>query len=342
MRYSLTRRRFLATTLKALSAGALAHALGSPWAKGQSTAAWQPVSPQSASPPARLNHGMIYDPLGDRLVAFGGSGQGGFLNDVWAYSFESNGWSELTPAGPSPAPRRTPTSVYDPQGHRMVIYSGQGNGFFNDTWAFDLSGERWSELPGMPRPLARYGTILAYDPSRRGALTFAGFTSERGRFDDLWTFSLEADGWQQVSFSGAQPGKRCLHAGAYDSDGDRLFVYAGQRSGPLDDLWAFDPLAGTWQEFTNGPRPAARMFTSLVHDPERAQLLAFGGRGAQTYGDLWSFDLHAELWNKITPSGTGPQARDGHSAVWVPNRGMVAFGGMGQTVLNDLWLLTIE
>ena len=43
-------------------------------------------------------------------------------------------WDELTPAGGSaPSPRRNATSVYDPVGHRMIVFGGKSaTGDVND------------------------------------------------------------------------------------------------------------------------------------------------------------------------------------------------------------------
>jgi hypothetical protein len=296
------------------------------------------IVPQNASPPVRANHAMIYDPQGDRLVVFGGSGNGGVLNDIWAFSRKDRIWKELTPKeGSAPAPRLTPTAVYDAKRHRMVIYSGQGTGFFNDTWAFDLEKNIWTELKTDRKPAPRYGTILAYDSNRHAAVTFAGFTSEGGRFDDTWSFSLDSDSWQDLGPDGPRPRKRCLHMGAYDSDGDRLFIYGGQSGGDLGDLWAFDLRAKTWRELTPSAKPAARRFASMVYDSSQKRLLVFGGRGSEVFGDLWAFDTQQERWVELTIEGEKPTSRDSHSAVWMPNRVMYLFGGSAGGLANDLW-----
>lgn len=341
-----TRRKFLSTASRTLGLGALALlvAPGKAVLNAQATGAatWREITSLNNSPPARANHAMIYDAKQDRLIVFGGRGTEGLLNDVWAFSIKDRLWANLTPTGGAPASRLTPVAVYDPKKHRMIIYSGQGAGFFNDTWAFDLSTNRWEELKGDPRPAARYGTILAYDSKRHEAVTFAGFTSEGGRFDDTWNFSLDTDRWQDLGPSGPRPGRRCLHTGAYDSDKDRLVIYGGQRSGPLDDLWAFDVNTKTWRELTSQPKPAARMFASMVYDSTQKRLIIFGGRGAETFGDLWAFDAQRELWSELDVSGEKPSKRHSHSAVWVPGKGMFVFGGSSNVDLNDLWQLSFD
>lgn len=343
----LTRRKFLSAAARTISLGALAlllrpeeHLLN---AQPTGIASWRKITPVNDSPPARSNHLMIYDAAQDRLILFGGRGPSGVLNDVWAFSFKDGTWANLTPTGETPAPRFTPTAVYDPQKNRMVTYSGMGAGFFNDTWAFDLASNRWEELKGDPRPAPRYGTILAYDSKRHGALTFAGFTSEGGRFDDTWHFSLESDHWQDLGPIGPRPGRRCLHMGAYDLGKDRLVIYGGQRSGPLDDLWAFDVETRTWRELMAETKPEARMFASMVYDTEEKRLLVFGGRGATIFGDLWAFDTQQEHWTSLTPSGEGASNRHSHSAVWVPGGGMYVFGGSSDSaVMSDLWVLAFN
>jgi len=36
-------------------------------------------------PPGRAGHMMVYDPVGGRVLLFGGTGQGSYLRDTWAY-----------------------------------------------------------------------------------------------------------------------------------------------------------------------------------------------------------------------------------------------------------------
>jgi hypothetical protein len=75
---------------------------------------------------------------------------------------------------------------------------------------------------------------------------------------------------------------------------------------------------------------------------ERAYL--FGGRdGAIVHGDLWVYDLATDTWAEAAASGTGPDPRFGHEAVWVNDIGLVVFAGQaGPTFFNDLWAFDPE
>lgn len=339
-----TRRTFLSAVSRTLGFGALTMLIGyklqrEDFVNAQTgTVTAKKIVPQNVSPPVRTNHSMVYDAQQDRLIVFGGLGNSGFLNDIWAFSLKDRTWANLTPKDSSvPAPRWTPTAIYDAKKNRMVIYSGQGAGFFNDTWGFDLEKNMWTELKTEKKPAPRYGTVLAYDSKRHSAVTFAGFTSEGGRFDDTWSFPLESDSWQDLGPEGTRPRRRCLHMGAYDSDRDALFIYAGQSGGDLDDLWSFDLNTKTWRELTPSAKPAARRFASMIYDPTQKRLLVFGGRGSESFGDLWAFNTEQERWVELAIGGEKLPARHSHSTVWVQGRGMYLFGGSAGGLMNDLW-----
>ncbi|MBM3277935.1 MAG: hypothetical protein FJY95_07615 [Candidatus Handelsmanbacteria bacterium] len=72
---------------------------------------------------------------------------------------------------------------------------------------------------------------------------FAGFTDE-GRFGDTWRVDLSSGARTRI-FEREGPGLRCLHSASHDRRGRRMIVYGGQRSGSLDDIWAFDFAANT-------------------------------------------------------------------------------------------------
>jgi len=58
---------------------------------GQETVySWQKIEAPDPdrAPPGRTGHAMAYDADGGRIVVFGGNGQEGVLNDLWAFDLQ--------------------------------------------------------------------------------------------------------------------------------------------------------------------------------------------------------------------------------------------------------------
>jgi hypothetical protein len=302
---------------------------------------WVNLTPASGpAPAARRNASAILDAPHNRMVIFGGFSVG-YLNDIWAFNLSSYTWTNLTPAsGPAPAPRLTPASIYDPDGHRMVTWSGQGNGaFFNDVWAFDLNTNTWSQFtPTGGPPQIRYGVGYTWDPLAKELVTFAGFTN-LGRFDDVWRFKPSASTWINVS-PGSGPLARCLHAACYDAQKHRMIMYAGQNnSGPLDDIWSLDLNTNTWTDITPAVKPSARYFSPVVYDTDHNRLTMFGGQGLIGFNrEVWAFDLWTNKWTQFTMHGVPPTPRAASAAIYnQPQDCMMIFGGNDGVVSNEVW-----
>jgi hypothetical protein len=305
---------------------------------------WTELLPRTAtSPSPRQNASAILDPVGNCLVVFGGRSGTGNLNEVWAFQLDSLAWSNITPtSGPAPAPRFAHNCVYDPIGHTMVMWSGQGSsGFFNDVWTFDLAAHTWGQhSPSGALPVARYGTASVYDPVNRRLVAFAGFTSEQVRFNDSPAYDIASNAWIDLSPPTPRPQIRCLLTAAYNVQRHRMIVYGGQRSGPLDDIWAFDLNANVWTELTPAVRPAGRFFASAVSLNDH--VVVFGGtNGMQSFNEVWSFDCSSNGWSLLNTAGTPPTARHSHaSAELRTQHAMVVFGGNDGTMRNDVWKLS--
>jgi hypothetical protein len=302
---------------------------------------WSELTPSSGSAPAaRRNASAILDPVGNSMVIFGGF-SAGYRNDIWAFDLGTETWEDLTPAsGPAPAPRLFPASVYDPDGHQMITWSGQGPGvFFNDVWAFDLDTGAWSQYsPAGGPPAIRYGVGYTWDPKARDLVTFAGFTNQ-GRFHDVWRFNDQSVTWSDVS-PVTNPLERCLHVACYDALAHRMIMYGGQNNGPLNDLWALDLNNDTWTDITPAANIPGRFFATAVYDAANRRMTVFGGQTPSNVNEVWVFDLWNNAWTQLSPGGTPPSARYGSASVYDgANDRMVVFGGFDTTVQGDVWSL---
>lgn len=304
---------------------------------------WRNLTPSSGpQPEARRNGAAIYDPVGKRVIVFGGTSNNSLFNDTWAFDLEARTWTKLQTSGALPPARLAFDAVYDAVGHQLVIYSGQGAGFFNDTWTLDLNTLEWRDVSPASdgaRPKKRYGSAGIFDPVSRSLVSFAGFTSESGRFNDTQSFGLASKSWQDWSPSGTRPVVRCLLTAAYDRANRRMIVYGGQRSGALDDIWSFDLATRTWTELTPAQRPAGRWFASSFVDRE-GRFVIFGGfTSSGNTNELWSFDLAARQWTQLQVTG-GPAARNGAMAAYIESEDRwLLFGGTGNGLFNDIWEL---
>jgi N-acetylneuraminic acid mutarotase len=207
-----------------------------------------------------------------------------------------------------------------------------------------MSGQiTWTELkPSGTPPPARYGHSMT---STGGRLVVFGGITATVSVDDMWAYDSAADAWTELKPSGKRPSARSGHAMAYDQAAHRLILFGGLDNtvAPLDDTWAYDPVANTWTELDpSGGPPLARIGHSMVYDPVARRSILFGGstRASATLGDIWAYDAGANSWTELQPKGRVPSARTGHSAAYdqVTHRLMV-FGGvtdMGAFV-NETW-----
>ncbi len=338
--------RLLCRLLHVVVYAFLAVVCSTKFAQAQPNAGWQwrkivPVT--SIAPEPRRDGEMIYDPVGKRLILFGGNSDSGLKNDTWAFDLNSRSWTKLATTGAQPSGRFGFDAVYDPIGHQLVMYSGQGAGFFNDTWTLNLTTLEWRDVSpaaDSARPKRRYGSGGVFDPVTRSLVSFAGFTSEAGRFQDTQSFGLAGNSWTDWTPAGTKPQVRCLLTAAFDKANRRMIIYAGQRNGALDDIWSFDLASRQWTNLTPSVRPPGRFWsTSFVNAAGR--FVIFGGSNGSYFNDTWEFDLNTRQWTQLQIANP-PELRNGMMGASLDGEDrFFIFGGTGNNGnLNDLWELS--
>jgi Galactose oxidase, central domain len=84
---------------------------------------------------------------------------------------------------------------------------------------------------------------------------------------------------------------RCLLTAALDPGARTTFVHGGQRTGPLDDTWAFDLGTREWTNLTPEIRPSGRMLASSFASREGHLLVFAGATNAGRVNETWGFEL---------------------------------------------------
>ena len=283
---------------------------------------WTQLVPLPGFVPQRDLSCAIFDPAGDRMIIFGGWANG-YLNETWQFTF-ANGiysWTQLSPTGPLPPPRRGHAAVFDPVRRRLVVFGGRSSGphatllELNDVWALSLSGQAaWTQLlPTGSALRPREGSSAAYDPVRDRMAIFGG-SDGSGFFDDMAAVSLGSNSdWILLPQDGTSPVARKDHSAILDGPRDRMIVFGGS-DGIADqsDLWSM-PLSGplTLSPLpTAGPKPGPRSGAAAIYDPVRERMVIFGGRGSTYLNDVWSLSLAgAPGWTPLATSGTAPSPR---------------------------------
>ena len=146
------------------------------------------------------------------------------------------------------------------------------------------------------------------------------------------------------------PFLRHSHTMIRDSDNDRFVIFGGWNGRSFfNDLWTLDPTPGSeaWSLIDiDGPVPPARAQHTAILDDDNHRMIVFGGRNRyRGFDDVWALDLTpgAEAWTELEPTGTPPDPRRWHSAIYdSDNQRMIVFGGGGGgDVFDDVWALDL-
>jgi hypothetical protein len=369
--HRLTRRRFLAagaTATGGLAAFALAGCDGGGADEASPSITAAPVSPapaesptpvpairgtwsriavSGASPPARRDHSLTFDPDRKVLYLFGGRSGGQSRNDFWFFNPAQGTWTELSAPGDLPAARFGHNAHYDQVRRRLVVALGQGDsGFFNDVFAFDTTNESWARLNAADAtaPEARYGAASAYDQAGNRIFISHGFTSQ-GRFDDTWICGLQSGQWTKVQVSGDLPVKRCLTRAFWYARQKQMLMFGGQTDAEpfLGDFWALSVDDLTWVQKQGSPLPSPRNLYGADISADGGTWFVLGGNTPSgPVLDAWAYGLLDETWRQVQIApGEAPAPRYSHDAAFVDTK-LHVFGGYdGASEVDDLWALDI-
>ena len=198
---------------------------------------WRQMTDTSVG--TRDHHVMAYDAARGKTVMYGGqTSERSWAKDTWEW--DGTKWSKLTV--PGPGGRVHFAMAYDSKRQRVVLFGGGGedNQYQNDTWEWD--GKAWRKVSDQgPPPRARHRMIF---DSRAGVTLLYGGNGVKSESDDgfrvledMWMW--DGAHWTEIKTTG--PGKRFMHAMAYDATRGKTVLYGGGNGqGTLDDTWEWD------------------------------------------------------------------------------------------------------
>ena len=311
------------------------------------------------SPMKRSAGAMVWDPVQERLLLFGGLAST-LTNELWAYDGLS--WHELSSTDPeldgNPGPRDYHAIAFDTHRNRLVTFGGTTADTFGsrDLWEWD--GHSWARTrpagSDAPGPVERHGMAMTYDTQNELTLLFSGHAQGNTGYRDLWGW--DGSGW--TNLWAGQEGQEYVDgppqlfgaAAAYDRDKEIFYVYGGSTNSAdkfktaQSTLWAWTN--GQWTIASDdGDDPSPPALASPAAASLNGKLYLFGGRDTgPEQQTLWEWD--GEAWTELWPAGGS--ADDGPVGRWLThlaadpggNR-LYLFGGArdpsNQDRLDDFW-----
>lgn len=216
--------------------------LADTWAYDIAENEWTNLVPAGELPAARDGHSLVFDPVRDQVILFGGWDGANEFGDTWVYDPAANTWTELDPAGDRPAARDSQAMTYDSAGDRVILFGGWNQSTeFRDTWLFDPAAGTWANAaPAGDWPPARALAQMIYDPKAERVILFGGGTVGNVVTADTWIYNPSANTWNPVAPTGTQPDARTGHAMAYDSTEGSTFLFGGSSGSTFfNDVWMY-------------------------------------------------------------------------------------------------------
>lgn len=324
---------------------------------------WLQTCP-ATHPSARTLHGMAYDSQSDLTVLFGGTtdpfimgtGSNEEFEDTWAYDYDSNTWTDMTPSQVDhPSARQRHGMAYDSESDLVALFGGTtspySSDFMEDTWVYDYETNDWTDMtPGQGgvHPSARMDPMMEYCPETDRVVLFGG-SVQLGVSYETWIYDYNNNEWEDITDPNNHPPGRSAADMAYDSESGEIVLFGGYGGpGNLQDTWAFDCTTLAWEWIvTSGPR--GRWWHAMAYDADDDRVVMFGG-GYSSFGtsldldDTWIFDLNSETWTRLYPANS-PSKRFGMRMEYFATADVIVlFGGahfqdgLPIELFSDTWI----
>lgn len=281
------------------------------------TASWvQKASVKSypAGPGPRGWMKMTYDPVAQKIVLIGGSGDF-YYNDIWHYSLSNDTWTMIEPLSncsvvntsfTPPSGRDEQTVEYDAFNNKYWMLGGTGYKCTKPTGT-TAAGTTTTKIvdPNLPNAPTNFykdftidvGGVRAYvtasDPATKTLTLGTAITSLASGVSysyyaqtsgNTWKYDLATRQW--TGFEGPHwsnlapsPFPRLSPATAYSSKDKKIVLFSGNMSN--NDTWALDVVSQTWSQklgnATTSPPPLGQLSSSMVYDSVNDVFVMYGG-----------------------------------------------------------------
>lgn len=222
------------------------------------------------SPLARRGPAMVYDPVRDESVMFGGwNVDVGVFADTWTW--DGSAWTPKVPITSPPAVESA-AMTFDPQRKQVVLFGGidETNKLRDETWLWD--GASWTKADPATVPPGRTAAAMAYVPELGAVAMMGGIGGDAGVW--LW----DGTDWEHIEIPDG-PAKRSWAGFTYGGEVGGAFLFGGVARGYRSDTWLL------------GRAPSPSPSPSLSPQPEDTTL-ALTDRSANSgqYSDETSFE----------------------------------------------------
>ena len=164
---------------------------GETWTYDFNSNNWTLMTP-SSTPSDRFDAPMTYDNESDRVIMAGGWNAGGFIDELWAYDYNTDTWT-LVDSGIEPS--AVGALTYDSATDRVIAFGGSEDFaetiLSQETWLYDFNTNTWEQMVIPSSPPARARPYIAYDIESNVTILYGGI--DVGGFDtaftDTWTYS---------------------------------------------------------------------------------------------------------------------------------------------------------
>ncbi len=190
-----------------------------------------------ANPPSpRSGAGLVYDPVADRLLLYGGRVSSGPVNETWAYDYASNAWTNLTSSVAPPSGLVGPM-VLDSAVDRAVFFGTEpSHPSVRATWTYDYGSNAWTNATAGSQPSAGVGMPMAFDPLRGASILFGdGYTNG----NRTWAFHAGNATWTLLTPSVSPPPGTGVMAWDSTINGIVLQLVNFSLSGPRWGTWLY-------------------------------------------------------------------------------------------------------
>jgi hypothetical protein len=184
-------------------------------------------------------------------------------------------------------------------------------------------------------PSARCYQAMAYDPTSRRVLMFAGFDGSNA-LAETWAYDATAKSWTNLNPEGEdQPSAAVQMPAVFEPSTSKVITFDGTS-------WGYDVAANTWKALSPKSKlTPARVGACMVLDTNTGKAILFGGTDMHKwYDETWSYDPAANAWTNLKPAGEVPKGRNDAGMVYDPTSGkIILFGGVDGdfNCLDDTW-----